>query len=382
MIYLYANGNSNNHGCEALSKTIPKVIGKGMKEFTVGASDGLKIRNDLFQYDLENKWDELTLIEKVIYKIAYKFQIHRVYNKIRYKTFINQVEENDVCISIGGDNYCYNDITWLKFLNFVLSKKNAKTVLLGCSIEPDLIKDKDVLEDLNRYSLIIARESYTYNALCENGLQKKAALYPDTAFVLSPNQCDLPDRFQEGNMVGINVSPVLVDLGKDENIIVEAYNKLIKYILENTNMGIALIPHVVWSRSDDRTVLGKIFNQFKESKRVILIENQDCQNLKYIISKCRFFIAARTHASIAAYSSCIPTLVIGYSIKSKGIAKDIFGDWGNFVIPVENLLEDDLLNSFLWLSDHEKEIQKYLQDNMNAYCKKVWSIKTEIEKLL
>jgi polysaccharide pyruvyl transferase WcaK-like protein len=40
----------------------------------------------------------------------------------------------------------------------------------------------------------------------------------------------------------------------------------------------------------------------------------------------RFFIGARTHATIAAYSTLVPTMVLGYSVKSKGIAKDIFGE--------------------------------------------------------
>jgi len=47
---------------------------------------------------------------------------------------------------------------------------------------------------------------------------------------------------------------------------------------------------------------------------------------KGFIARMRFFIGARTHATIAAYSNCVPTLVLGYSIKSKGIAKDIFGE--------------------------------------------------------
>jgi polysaccharide pyruvyl transferase WcaK-like protein len=40
----------------------------------------------------------------------------------------------------------------------------------------------------------------------------------------------------------------------------------------------------------------------------------------------RFFIGARTHATIAAYSNYVPTMVLGYSVKSKGIAKDLFGE--------------------------------------------------------
>ena len=40
------------------------------------------------------------------------------------------------------------------------------------------------------------------------------------------------------------------------------------------------------------------------------------------------------HASIAGYSTGIPTLVVGYSIKSKGIGKDIGME--RWVIPIED----------------------------------------------
>ena len=40
------------------------------------------------------------------------------------------------------------------------------------------------------------------------------------------------------------------------------------------------------------------------------------------------FTGARTHATIAALSSCIPTLSFAYSIKAKGINRDIFGHEG------------------------------------------------------
>ena len=49
------------------------------------------------------------------------------------------------------------------------------------------------------------------------------------------------------------------------------------------------------------------------------------------------FIGARTHATIAAYSSCVPTLVVGYSIKARGIAKDLFGTDEGYVLPVQAL---------------------------------------------
>lgn len=382
MIYLYGNGNAENHGCEALSRTLPEILGDNVEEFAVNALNSEVRAYGLKQKDLERNWEDFSYIEKVIYKIACKLKMHQIYNNIRYQDLIKAVQKNDICLSIGGDNYCYGDISWLQSLNTALSQK-GKTVLMGSSIEPDLIQRKDVLKDLKKYSLIIARESITYKALCENGLNEKTVLYPDTAFVLKKEKCKLPHGFQEGNMVGINISPTIMEAGENQETVYSAYENLIRYILEETDMGVALIPHVVWKRSDDRIPLKKLYKRFEDTGKVVVVENQNCQRLKYIISKCKLFVAARTHASIAAYSTCIPTLVIGYSVKAKGIAKDIFGDWEHYVVPVQDISEkQDLKHAFIWLQTNETRIREHLQCFVPEYCDKVWQIKEKIFNLL
>ena len=113
--------------------------------------------------------------------------------------------------------------------------------------------------------------------------------------------------------------------------------------------------------------MNKYKTAFKQD-RVILIEDQSCDKLKYYISKCDVMIAARTHASIAAYSQCIPTLVIGYSVKSKGIASDLFGTDENFVLPVDKISNENcILDAFLWIFEHRIGIQKQLKKIIPGY---------------
>ena len=65
-------------------------------------------------------------------------------------------------ISIGGDNYCYdNMLDRLISANRMFHKQGAKTVLYGCSIEPELLKRPEIMEDMKRYDAIVARESLT-----------------------------------------------------------------------------------------------------------------------------------------------------------------------------------------------------------------------------
>ena len=106
-----------------------------------------------------------------------------------------------------------------------------------------------------------------------------------------------------------------------------------------------------------------------------MINDGNCEELKGYISRCRFFVGARTHATIAAYSSFIPTLVIGYSVKSKGIAKDLFGEYNHFVTSVQNLEnKDDLIKAFRWLYNHEDSIRRDLKAKMCSYRSSIMNV--------
>lgn len=245
--------------------------------------------------------------------------------------------------------------------------------------------NKEMIEDLNRYTLIFPRETITYNTLTEIGIDKnKLKLMSDPAFVLREEKVQLPKNFKIGNTVGLNISPIVMQSGKDENIVLNNYYNVIEYILENTDMQIALIPHVYTINSEDSIPNKMIYEKYKHTNRVIIFnEYYNCMQLKFIISKCRFIIAARTHASIAAYSTCVPTLVIGYSVKARGIAKDIFGEEEGYVISAHELEnEKQLLEAFLNLFKNENKIRNYLNNIMPMYIKKAWHAGEEIKKLI
>ena len=216
--------------------------------------------------------------------------------------------------------------------------------------------------------MIFARESISYNALKK--INQNTYLYPDPAFYLDMEKIPLPEGFEINNTVGINVSPMIIEHERDSGQVFKNYSNLIQYLLHNTGFKIALIPHVIWNSNDDRKPLKKLYDEFKDSGRMILVEDHNCMQQKYIISKCRFFLGARTHSTIAAYSSCIPTLVLGYSVKARGIARDLFGNEENYVVPVQNLKNnDDLTIKFQWIIDNENQIKKLLKNKKEEFTK-------------
>ena len=130
--------------------------------------------------------------------------------------------------------------------------------------------------------------------------------------------------WKEENTIGLNFSPLVLKRNKESK---EAVRELIKYILNSTDLVIALTPHVMEEGNNDYELLKEFYDEFKNTKRVILLPNTlTATQYKGYISRMRFFIGARTHATIAAYSTEVPTMVLGYSVKSRGIAKDLFGE--------------------------------------------------------
>lgn len=371
-ILLYAHAGSGNHGCEAIVRSVCEILGNDNKP--------VLISNDVEEDRKYGLGDVCRLIQEK--KIEKHFFTHVWYYLVRKITgngesfldyrYSNAKPYNDyrVAVSIGGDNYCYDMMVKdLENANKMFHSKGLQTILLGCSVEPKLLKRLDILSDMKLYDRIIARESITYKALVDAGL-KNVVLCPDPAFSLKPKETDIPQEMQDGNIVGINISPMVQDCAGDNGvgIVFENYERLIGYILDNTDMKVVLVPHVVWDRNNDRIPTDQLWGKYRESGRVFKIEDRNCQELKMIISKCRFFVGARTHATIAAYSSCVPTLVAGYSVKSRGIAKDLFGTDENYVIPVQNMKStNELTDGFKWLCDHEKEIKDHLGEVMPEY---------------
>lgn len=193
----------------------------------------------------------------------------------------------------------------------------------------------------------------------------------------------LPDTFIEGKTVGINISPMIQKNETVSGITLKNYIAMIEYILENTDYQIALIPHVVIADNDDRKPIQQLYEMFKASGRICLINDCNCLQLKGFISRCALFIGARTHATIAAYSTCVPTLVVGYSTKAKGIATDLFGTAEHYVLPVQQLrTENDMVEAFIWLNTNRERIQQHLQEQLPKYTRTAQTAANYVKDLL
>lgn len=362
-ILMFFHGGSKNRGCEAIVRSGVSLIKKQNPNATV----------DLISLDSESDKiipliDHLYLEERrTISKFSKDWFLSFInlkffknenfaYRKI-HKDIIDKIPHYDVFLSIGGDNYCYGEQPGFYEINRCIKKAGKKLILWGASIgDEDLSSEK--IQDLKHFDLILARESLTLEILKKNGIQN-IKLCADGAFTMDKEELPLLESWQHGNTIGFNYSPLV---RKKNKASYEAALNLVKHILDTTSMTIAFTPHVIEEGNDDYSCLLDFYNQFKESGRVLILPNNlNATQYKGYISRMRFFIGARTHATIAAYSSGVPTMVLGYSVKSKGIAKDIFGE-EKLVLNLDEISDTrKLIAKFDEMFEEEKSLKTALE---------------------
>lgn len=365
-ILMFAHGGSLNRGCEAIVRSSTKIIKEKSAESKVFLVSDLPETDQIITqldgiYDGSNRIIKKYSHEWLISSLKVKLFKDESYalGKI-YQNIIKRIKDVDICLSIGGDNYCYGEQPAWYEIDRRVKSQGKKLVLWGCSIgEEDMSETK--LKDLQLFDLILTRETLTYHMLKNKGLTN-VKLCADPAFTLEKEELPLPAGWQEGNTVGLNFSPLVWKRNKESQT---AVKKLIEHILKDTDMTIVLTPHVIQPGNNDYEVLYKYFIEYKDTGRVIILpDNLNAMQYKGYIARMRFFIGARTHATIAAYSSLVPTMVLGYSVKSKGIAKDLFGE-EKLVLGIEEISDSNkLISAFNEMVSEENEIRQTLKQSI------------------
>lgn len=349
---------SGNRGCEGIARGISKIFKLSKKELVL---------YDISSYDYESDCRlGLENIGELRYKGSFKDEsvrfasrvLKRLGNQTPYMRFLcdyylNDVTPEDTVFITGGDIYCYEGQHVLP--NMIAKKtktKGAQAVLYGVSME-DRLLTQEVIDGLRQYDTIITRESISAETLERKGLPN--VLYPDPAFSLEPQQCILPDYFEKNDVVGINFSTFTDRSGLfKENII-----NLINYILSN-GMVVCLIPHVFWKGQDDRRSIQDVLQSFQGNVYLLDSEKLSYPQIRYVISKCKYFVGGRTHSIISAYSTCTPCIALGYSVKARGLVKDLG-------LPTYTLVDSNHLDSPRRLLDSFKKLEEHRDEIMDAY---------------
>lgn len=259
--------------------------------------------------------------------------------------FADDIRRADVVVSIGGDAYSLDYGLGGLYFNVGISEAAIRlgkpTVLWGASVGPfssEPRAERTVSEHLHRLALVTVRESHSVEYLRRIGAAENVLRVVDSAFVLQPQSVDTsswwPLRAGDG-VLALNIGWLIDYLrrGADQpDGAIGEVSHFVRGVMERTGYAVLLVPHVAPLNGDPYNN-DDLFNERLlqalggATPRLAQVPaGLNAAQLKYVISRCRFLIGGRTHATIAGFSSGVPTISVAYSVKAKGINRDLFGD--------------------------------------------------------
>ncbi|MBL7215156.1 MAG: polysaccharide pyruvyl transferase family protein [Phycisphaerae bacterium] len=172
-----------------------------------------------------------------------------------------------------------------------------------------------------------------------------------------------------GGYIGISPSAVIDRKARKQGIRSEYHESLIglmKHIRRTRNLPVVMIPHA-WPQSgrgrEDMELCLEFYREMGEPQGVFVVQDDlDCRMLKGIIAQSDVFIGCRFHSMIAAVSSLVPTMVIGWGHKYNEIMERF--DLRSFSA---DFTQNDVLllcGNFDDLYDHRQEYKKSMTEKL------------------
>ena len=398
-ILFVGNGPNSNRGCEAIVRGTTTILkdtfgsisctniynaAPNEKQIEINEQD---IQIAQFPLDLTHK----NLLERILKALLIR-KAPTLWTKFYLNSFIPHIKSSDIVLSIGGDNYSldYGIPRFFVLLGKLIKAHNKPFIIFGASVGPfDNAGSyrETILEHLrNEVDLILAREEESVNYLRSNQIQNVKRM-ADPAFLMQPakpKNLSIPrDKLHEA--IGLNMSPLILKRHPSaRQNPAEWVKELALKLKREMQRPIILIYHVTSSHTNDLKLLSEAYELIpaNERKDIFLVDNGlNAPELKWIISQLFCLIGARTHATIAALSSEVPTISLAYSIKAYGINIDLFGHT-DYVVDGTACDPSDILNTVHRVEENKKVIRATLQSKMEQTRQLAYSAGQYLKNLL
>ncbi len=333
---LYGYGGACNHGSEASAKSEIAFLRK--------LSPGCRITLSSHFPDYDQRFG--VQADEIIGRNP----DGKTYEEI-YTQTIQCITPETICLSVGGDIYCYSNWERYAAIHYAALERGAKSFLWRCSLDESSLTD-EMLKVVKSHHLITPRESVTFRLLKDRGVSQVVQSV-DMAFLLPTLPAELPPE----PYVAINLSPLI--LRKNPQV-QAAYQYLIDQIVAQTTYDLAFVPHVEIPVDSDVDALSLL--KAPENRLFRVPIGLKSEQYKYILSKAELCVTARTHVAIAAWGSGTPTLVMAYSTKARGIAEDLGQD--SYALPVEDVTPVSLWQAFSKLYEDRTQSRQVLGERV------------------
>lgn len=377
ILLLGTDFKSKNLGCSALGYSFLGILSSVAKE--------LDLYLDIVSV---NFW---SINEKGENYVLRDLSIH-IRRKSFRKEFKKEVNSCDVVFDFsGGDSF--SDIYGAaRFIQASLFKEyiqlKGKPFVMG----PQTIGPFDrrwakcwAKRILSRSLCVYARDKMSYD-YAKHKLESNVKLSTDVAFLLNSND-KYNQLVESGCNIGLNVSGLLWKngyTGNNEFGVKLDYKKFIYEFIEylkNNNWNIWLIPHVVSLVEDSPETDYHAIDEIEKQCPYVSVAPrfESPMQAKGFISQMDFFVGSRMHATIAAFSSGVPTVSIAYSRKFKGLYDGI--DYP-YVLDACNTDNVEILETLKYWIVNRSKLSENIKNSIQKVQKRNSVFVDDIRKLL
>lgn len=375
-----ANGN---RGCTALAITMLHILHELLSgadiDYKIYLTDSRQKPDTKYRYKIGN-------LDITYYTCEYPKSLNWKYNLIsKCKSLLGKNEAEkifqkaDYILDIGqGDSF--SDIYGkFRFESIDLIHKIARSYKKPYCILPQTIgpyKDKAIKQCADKSiadaTLCMARDKQSYDYVtCNVPAQKTIKEYIDVAFFMPYEKIG---QNKEYTHIGLNVSALLWNGGytRDNQFELRAdYQDVIRstidLFLSMPRTKVHLIPHVVVSErhlENDYGVSYDLWREYNNENLLIAPFALGPIEIKSYIAGMDFFIGARMHSTIGAFSAQVPVLPMAYSRKFNGL----FIDTLNYphMIDLKTQDKEDIISAINTSFNNRKELAAKIDDRMNG----------------
>jgi colanic acid/amylovoran biosynthesis protein len=159
----------------------------------------------------------------------------------------------------------------------------------------------------------------------------RLSLTADPAFMLEASDAGIALaetlRISGRPLVGVSLSRGIASwAGMTMPQRISTWEHVLRWLIDELKAHVVLIPHVQETYADDSSVCLDVWKRLGFSQFItVLAGDFSASEYKGMLARCDLVIAERMHAGIAALSSGVPTALVAYSVKARGIMQEMVG---------------------------------------------------------
>lgn len=245
----------------------------------------------------------------------------------------------DMCVVLGGDcisQYYSTQVFVSDMIKFRQISKKQKLYLLGQTMGPFHGYAINLVKQSLKNTMIYVRDHDCYEYLQETFGFSNLREARDLAFLNIPFQDDKDKQVELQYRYRLNDKYITIvpsgarrQYTSKEEIYIDEYIKVIRYIVDELKLDVLLLAHVIHvSDSNDKVIIDKIIKkiepQYMEHIQVVdsLIYPYEA---RILLGSGLATITGRMHAAVSSINMGTVPICLSYSVKFKGVIGDDFG---------------------------------------------------------